>query len=126
MGKRAVLESANLLMRSKRAKRIPPDVHRRKRIRNNRKLNHNIRLSSDKFMKNHKKSLNMKRSQEKHLRALHGRKYDLDKNIDLDSVKQELSRESGAVERRHKPGDDETLKQRVQKRLRQKHRFHQK
>ena len=122
--KRGVLESDNHLLRNMRAKRIPPDVHRRKRIKNNRKFSH----SSLERLTNRKRNFNtMNKSQQKHFRELHGQKFNLDKNTDLAEVKQMLSGEPNDVkEKRHKLRSVGTFKQRVQKRLRERHNLHQK
>lgn len=120
--KRGVLESDTNLLSTMRAKRIPPDVHRRKRIKNNRKFSH----SSLDRLTNRKRNFNNK-SQQKHFRELRGKIYNVDKNTDLSQVKHILSDESDNVkERQHKLRSAGTFKQRVKKRLRERHNLHQK
>lgn len=95
------LSEVKRLKRSERVKRIPSNVHKINRNRN--------------------KNLNyLKGTQKRHFKALHGH---LDRNIDLNTAKQELSRQSGALkQKRKKNRGSETLKQRLEKRMRNKHK----
>ncbi|CAG2234788.1 unnamed protein product [Mytilus edulis] len=94
------LSQVNRLKRSAREKRIP-NVHKIKRNRN-KYVNYPIG------------------TQKRHFKALHGH---LDRNVNLNTVKQELSRQSGALtQKRKKNRGTETLKQRLEKRTRNKHK----
>ncbi|XP_063402695.1 uncharacterized protein LOC134686818 [Mytilus trossulus] len=95
------LSQVKRLKRSARVKRIPPNVHKIKRNRN-KYVNYPIG------------------TQKRHFKALHGH---LDRNVDLNTVKQKLSRQSIDLnQKRKKNRGIETLKQRLEKRTRNKHK----